>query len=662
MLLTSPLSSPLKNPVRDVFSPAGSSQSLTAQVQALFAGGKVGGMWDMGDTSTLFQDIAATSQITAGGQQIARLNDLSGSGNHATQSTAGMRPIYNAGDISGGRFNGAASTSLATPAINLSGVTKAVLLVSFKNSLGTAGAVVNFGHGIVGGGYFSLATETNNIRTVLKGTIENPSRKTWCAWSDVPHVVSLEVDVSAAATAGKQISRHDGDTVNFVPAFNDTGTATALANTPLVFGEIAGSEKLTGDIYRAFLISGPLSAQEFATAYAWVSEPARVTRAPASAPVGVPNFVGVYSYGQSLALGNTSVPPISTTQRFSNVMLNGGARPYDTIATPPFWSIRGLVEAANGSNEGETPVSGITEMLCERDTAVGPAFSGQYFGQAFGAGGNLLSALGRFTQNYEKAMALLIYARRRATQMGGTYKLYDVAWIQGEADVATATYATDLVAFRTNLNTDVKTITKQTDDVYLIGDQKPVPTIALQQISAQAADAKIRYACPLYHIPHNGDGIHLTATGSKILGAYIGLARHKLINEGNTSWLPLIPVSTSIAGAVVDVTYAPVGNLVFDTTTVPAQTNYGFYLFTSGGSPITINSVAIVGANVVRITAAAPVSAGSFLHVGFVSATRTTINAEACNLRDSQGDTVVFNGGGLNYPMHNWALMTKSTL
>ena len=620
-------------------------------------------MWDMGDMSTLFQDTAGSTPITAVTQPIGRVNDKSGLGNHATQPTAGSRPTYQIEDGYGcARFVRGSSTSLATPPIDLSGSAKAVLLVSFKTMWGVDGAVVNFGHGVAASGYFSLAVETNNLRSVLKGTIENPSRKNWCVWSDIPHVASLEVDVSAANSATKHITRHDGDTTGFVPAFDDTGTASALANTPLVFGEIAGAEKLSGDIYRAFLIGGELTPTEFATALAWVSEPGKVSRAPATVTAGVPDFVGVFAYGQSLALGQNSVPPISTTQRFNNVMLNGGARPYDQIATPAFRSIRPLIEAANVGNAGETPVSGISEMLCERDAAIGPAFSGRYFGQSFGAGGNPLSSLGRYRQNYEKAMALLLYARRRATDQGGSYKLYDVSWIQGEADHSTATYATDLVAFRANLNTDVKTITKQTNDVYLIGDQKPVPTIALQQIAAQAADTKIRYACPLYHLPHDVDGIHLTAIGSKVLGAYIGLARHKLINEGNTSWLPLIPVSTSIAGAVVDVTYAPVGNLVFDTTTVPAQTNKGFYLFTSGGSAITINNVEIVGGNVVRITAASAVSAGSILHVGFVSATRTTINAEVCNLRDSQGDTVVFNGGGLSYPMHNWALMTKSTL
>jgi len=78
MLLTSPLSSPLKNPVRDVFSPAGSSQSLTAQVQALFAS-RNGGMWDLGDTSTLYQNplFGGVNPVTTVGQAIGTVADVS---------------------------------------------------------------------------------------------------------------------------------------------------------------------------------------------------------------------------------------------------------------------------------------------------------------------------------------------------------------------------------------------------------------------------------------------------------------------------------------------------------------------------------------------------------------------------------------------------------
>ena len=51
--------------------------SLTAQVQALFAGGKVGGMWDMGDTSTLRQDTAGATPVTAVTQPIGMVLDKS---------------------------------------------------------------------------------------------------------------------------------------------------------------------------------------------------------------------------------------------------------------------------------------------------------------------------------------------------------------------------------------------------------------------------------------------------------------------------------------------------------------------------------------------------------------------------------------------------------
>lgn len=116
MLLTSPLSSPLKNPVRDVFSPAGSSQSLTAQVQSIVAAGGVGGMWDMGDASTLFQDAAGATPVTAVTQPIGRVNDKSGLGNNATQSTAGSRPLFSGPAFA--RFDGV-DDSLAISTITL---------------------------------------------------------------------------------------------------------------------------------------------------------------------------------------------------------------------------------------------------------------------------------------------------------------------------------------------------------------------------------------------------------------------------------------------------------------------------------------------------------------------------------------------------------------
>ncbi len=66
---------------RDLILKAGGSKlSLTAQVQALFAGGKVGGMWDFGDAATLFQASPGDpsfSPVTSAGQQIGTTLDKS---------------------------------------------------------------------------------------------------------------------------------------------------------------------------------------------------------------------------------------------------------------------------------------------------------------------------------------------------------------------------------------------------------------------------------------------------------------------------------------------------------------------------------------------------------------------------------------------------------
>jgi hypothetical protein len=50
--------------------------------------------YDPSDLSSMFQDTAGTTPITADGQAVARINDKSGNGYHLTQATAGSRALY----------------------------------------------------------------------------------------------------------------------------------------------------------------------------------------------------------------------------------------------------------------------------------------------------------------------------------------------------------------------------------------------------------------------------------------------------------------------------------------------------------------------------------------------------------------------------------------
>lgn len=68
---------------------------------SLFANGEQGAWYDPSDTTTLFQDSAGTTPVTASGQPVGLMLDKSGRGHHATQPTAGSRPIYRRGDSRG---------------------------------------------------------------------------------------------------------------------------------------------------------------------------------------------------------------------------------------------------------------------------------------------------------------------------------------------------------------------------------------------------------------------------------------------------------------------------------------------------------------------------------------------------------------------------------
>lgn len=60
---------------------------------ALFSNGEQGMWYDPSDLTSMFQDSAGTTPVTAAGQPVGLLRDKSGNNNHASQPTAASRPI-----------------------------------------------------------------------------------------------------------------------------------------------------------------------------------------------------------------------------------------------------------------------------------------------------------------------------------------------------------------------------------------------------------------------------------------------------------------------------------------------------------------------------------------------------------------------------------------
>jgi hypothetical protein len=52
--------------------------------------------YDPSDMSTLFQDSAGSTPVTAVEQPVGRISDKSGNGRHATQATTSLKPTYSA--------------------------------------------------------------------------------------------------------------------------------------------------------------------------------------------------------------------------------------------------------------------------------------------------------------------------------------------------------------------------------------------------------------------------------------------------------------------------------------------------------------------------------------------------------------------------------------
>jgi hypothetical protein len=69
----------------------------------LFASGEQGYWLDPSDFSTMFQDSAGTTPVTAVGQNVGRILDKSGRGNHFIQSSLASRPVLGRNPITGTR-------------------------------------------------------------------------------------------------------------------------------------------------------------------------------------------------------------------------------------------------------------------------------------------------------------------------------------------------------------------------------------------------------------------------------------------------------------------------------------------------------------------------------------------------------------------------------
>jgi hypothetical protein len=381
-------------------------------------------------------------------------------------------------------------------------------------------------------------------------------------------------------------------------------------------------------------------------------------------------------YGQSNSIGTAAKPALSTVASPSALMLSGGA---GTLATAPYTSqtLVPLVEADTVST-GETPLSGAVSMIDALILSENCIRYGQHLfqvvGAAAGAPGVPIATLVKGQTDYTTMMDMIDRVIVLAGLVNDPVGCMAVPFIQGESDIgvtAKATYKTALSGLQTDLQTDIQAKTGQTDTVKLLVTQTAAhgfytggttPDIALGQYEVAQANANVKLVMPLYFLDYGASDVHFTNESAKWVGAYLGLAYKRVVLEGR-DWRPLAPIRKIVQGKVMVVIFdVPTPPLVLDSAWVSDPGSYGFAVVDSGGSPRTVTRVEIAGPDRVKITCSATLASTDKVRYAWSPHSGQLpgrfIGPRGC-LRDSAGDSLVFDPAGINRPMHNWCIISE---
>ena len=381
-------------------------------------------------------------------------------------------------------------------------------------------------------------------------------------------------------------------------------------------------------------------------------------------------------YGQSLSLGAQATPAITDVQAYDSLMFQGGlltSHPDNALAFHG-----GLVDAVgadplDGSVYGECPVLGAAAMIKERIASeAGLNFADhdyQFLLNAPGEGGVAIEQLDAPSIYYSQLEQAVTEGYNLAQTAGKTFGCRSMFLVHGEQDNADGTTVdtakTKIENLRLDFQGHVQEVTGSSEPIQIISNQTqryfaathgPLWQQAVMELWTE--NANFHLACPMYHFQY-ADAVHLDNVSSKWLGAYLGLCRARVVDFG-LDWAPLHPIAAKAQGRLLEIRFhVPAGSIEIDTDGVPAVANYGFNLFQPDGvTPIAITSVSRSQPDTIRIEAGAAIPVGGFWTYAIDNGDGGT---NACgptgprgNIRDSQGDTLIFDPTGIDKPMHNW--------
>jgi len=425
------------------------------------------------------------------------------------------------------------------------------------------------------------------------------------------------------------------------------------------------------------------------------ARPLRAPSTPYASDIPFTGLTHLLKFGQSNSV-NTAEALGLAAYAVPAMMFNGGVH-----------TRRAFADNATEATTGPTRTSMVPLRETGRETGMGPAIEMMcqllrdedgidlstsdlaLLGSSAGVGGQTIQALAstyyfRVLEDFAAAKDLADAAGRGYSVAGLLYNGNESNQLNTPPTLAGSPVATTVDNFLAVLRE--MQVKVQTDAQAESGQTWPVPMFLVQTnthlstasgnytnanafvaraqlaagVNADAVNPNIVFCGPSYQFGLAADGVHFTAEGGAVRDALIGIAMKRVFFD-KVKPKPMAPTITR-HGKTLRLTFpkGPFG-LVWDTVTVAAQTNYGFRVFNGAigvGAAEAISTPRIVAPNVVEIGCTNTPAAG--WEVDYAIATSTGGTRGLGNLRDNQGDAIVFAPDRWNAPMHNWCPAFRS--
>ena len=225
-----------------------------------------------------------------------------------------------------------------------------------------------------------------------------------------------------------------------------------------------------------------------------------------------------------------------------------------------------------------------------------------------GHGMNTIQQLMKPAKPYNKFIKEIQTAHDKAVERGWEFFVPVVCWMQGESDIVEYPdydYKEYFHRMYNDLNTDIKNVTQQKDDIRIICYQTSTITKGLRykpnnfdateprtptaQMELIRDDTLVWASGPTYPYDFVNESLHIDATGQQSIGALaaksaIGILRNKKREIG------LVPLSYEIDGNDIRIHLnVPSPPLRLDTINVWKADNYGFTIIRKDGTDILLN-------------------------------------------------------------------------